>query len=227
MRRRIPTLLLIAATVAASACGDNSTTAPVLSAKTAAGSGPSFSGYNVSGGGDDAAAAAAAVNNSATSGSATFSPSGGTLSFGGLFTLTYREGSVSLCDKGGTQCAPLTEPVTVTVTYGIVNGGPAIDFGTVGKKHLYFAAPGAKLATSYYASDWRTILASGQHLGFLFAPAFGSAPSELHAPASHFDRTTGELWRWVRHFTGYNVAGGDGCDPNVDPTCASSPDAGM
>src|SRR5579859_2587126 len=201
MRRRIPTLLLISATLAVTACGDNSTTAPVPSAKSATGYTPSFTGYAVSTGGDDQAFAAV---NSAT-GFATahvqFVPGGGSFDFGGLFTLTYRQGSVSLCNDVGADCAPISGPVAATVTYGIGASGPSINIDVDAGGHLYFATPGAKLSTSFYAKSWQSILASGQHIGILYAPTFGF-PSELNAPKSHFNRGTGELWRWVSHFSG-------------------------
>jgi len=221
MRRRIPTLLLISATLAVTACGDNSSTAPVPSAQKSAGSTPSYTGYAVSADGDQTFASVNAATNSTTIPNVEFSPKGGSLNFGDLFTLTYRQGSVSLCDEGGTGCAPLTQSVTVSVTYGIVNGGPSIDIGTVNGKHLYFATPGAKLSTSYFAQSWQNILASGQHIGILYAPTFG-ATSELNAPKSHFNKGTGELWRWVSHFSGYAVSAN--CDPNDPTSCADSPD---
>ena len=154
----------------------------------------------------------------------TFDANAGVFS-AGTFTVTYRPGSVSICDDNGNSCKPVTGQIAVLVTTGAIGNAPVFDIEVVGGGHLTFAAPGARLSTSFWASDWKSILASGGHVGLVYAPTLGAA-YEPRAPKSHFNPQTGELWRWVRHFSGYVGSAGP-CDPNADPTCAPSADAGQ
>lgn len=215
MRRSIPTLLLISAAIALTACGEYSTTEPQSGARSL---GPSFAGYAVSGDDQSGAQAAATLTSIPSGTPVTFSQAGGTFKFG-YFTLTYRQNSLLLCDESGTICSPATGDQQVTVKYD--PNGAWIDFSvTSSGKHLGFVTPGAKLSTTAFAGQWKSLV--GTHFGLLYAPTPGQ-PSELNAPKSHFDAGTGSLWRWVTHFSGYAVSGGDNCDPNVDPTCAPPP----
>lgn len=229
MRRSIPTLLLVSAAIALTACGEYSTTEPLSGAKNA-GLAPSFAGYAVTGDCDPsvdptcvATANASLVPGATNAGqTVTFYAKGGTIHFGGLFTLVYRQNSVSICNSQGTSCSALNGSVTATATYGLnAKGAPYLDIELPdASQHLYFATPGAKLSTSFYANNAQSILGSGKPLGLLYAPTLGS-PSEPNAPKSHFD-AAGNLWRWITHFSGYAVTG-DCTDPN-DPSCAQPPE---
>jgi hypothetical protein len=159
---------------------------------------------------------------------------------GGFFTLNVPANAVcSLASSYGPgtwddECTTLgqDESITVTATFGINGGGPAVDFSP----ELRFS-PNAQvtLSTSLYAQ----ILTAGadffrQHpstlsfFGMYYAPTFGadvvtdagSDPSLV----THISLTTGLVWRRIKHFSGYNVTSGLACTPSPDdPNCVEVP----
>src|SRR5438046_570698 len=62
------------------------------------------------------------------------------------------------------------------------------------------------------------------HFGFMYAPSLGHV-SERYAPRSVIDFGTGRVWRYVTHFSSYNIATGEACNPeDGDPNCVPVPD---
>src|SRR5438477_4275137 len=134
--RRNSTLLATATLLIALGCGDN-TVAP-RSPSGAAPRGPLLSRSG---------------ETSLSTKTVSLSANGGSYTFGDL-NLSYGKGQLLLCEGDSDNCSPVSRRVRVTVTFGIVNGAPAIDIDA-GSDHVRFASPGAVLSTTYYADDIR------------------------------------------------------------------------
>lgn len=159
---------------------------------------------------------------------------------GGMFTLTVPANGVCVLGSSygpGQWDAPCTtlgadETITLTATYGFANGGPVIDFAP----QLRFS-PNAEvtLATGIYASllsSLRPSFATNpsvlRYFGMYYTPDLGTTGNTDAAfdptLVTHINLRTGMVWRRVKHFSGYNVAGGMPCDPSPnDPNCIEGP----
>jgi hypothetical protein len=171
----------------------------------------------------------------------TLTPAGGTYSVGdGFYTLTVPKDGVCVLESSygpgewDSPCATLGEgkSIQVTATYGFANGGPVVDFSP----ELRFS-PTAQvtLSTGMYApllTALRPWLATNpsllQYFGMYYTPDLGAtATTDAAFDASlvtHINLRTGLVWRRVKHFSGYNVAGGMPCEPSPnDPNCVAPP----
>jgi hypothetical protein len=146
-------------------------------------------------------------------------------------TLTYALGSGnsitfpagSLCDPSSTYgmtewdkpCAPATGPINIaTKAWLDRNGNPQVDFGT----HVRFVPTAVP-------SGWVTITfgskfqAASPFFNILYCTSIGQQciNESLTDPslATVVDPITNRVWRRIKHFSGYILTSGDGCDPTV------------
>jgi hypothetical protein len=170
----------------------------------------------------------------------TLTAAAGTIDIGGFYTLNVPDNAVCTLDSPygpGTWDSPCTtlgpsDSITVTATYGFSTTGPAVDFSPA----LRFS-PSAQvtLSTSLYApiiTTWQSFFAQHpsalQGLGMYYAPSL-DAPMVTDAAVdstvvTHINLSSGLVWRRVKHFSGYNVATGQVCDPSPDdPNCVPTP----
>jgi hypothetical protein len=165
----------------------------------------------------------------------TVPPVGGTFSLSGLYNVTFPAGAI--CDPSrsnyadwGAPCPTLKSAIKVRATVQLTAGGLAVDF----QPELRFA-PGSPvtISTGMFAPF---ILANrtffSQHpsalrpFAMLYTPSLGANPvaDYLTDPdaVTHINLSTGQVWRHVKHFSGYSIFGGGSCDPSPDnPDCIS------
>ena len=150
-----------------------------------------------------------------------------TINIGGLFTLRVPANAVcSLNSPYGpgywdSPCQTLggRTSVTVTAKYGISSTGPEVNFSPELRFSPYIKVT---LSTPYYS---RTLTSNRSYyeshpsaLAFVNMYFEAGLPAPLVADvtsdnslATHVNLWSGNVWRRIKHFSGYNVATGDGC----------------
>jgi hypothetical protein len=225
MRRFSRTLPIAGAAVFAvlSISCDQSTTAPGARLRTTPADKPSLD-YN----------SGSAFNGLRTT-SFTVTSAGGTFQIGGLYALNFPANSI--CDPATSTYGPGTwndpcstladgQSVTITATYGFTSSGFTIDFSPAlrfNTKVLIATNIYADAITSnaaYYAANPSAL----HYLGIYYRPQLGAAAQTDAAfdgsLVTHVNLRTGIVWRWIKHFSGYNVYTGLPCDPSPDdPDC--------
>ena len=99
-------------------------------------------------------------------------------------------------------CTKLTTPITIKATVWTVNGRPQVDFN---KALRFYRNSSLELPTIYLQDPW-----AASHNGridyctFLSLSCLNEAISDLLLITNR-DPGTGFLWRYIRHFSGYNV----------------------
>lgn len=124
------------------------------------------------------------------------------------------------------------ESITVTATLGFANGGPMIDFSP----ELRFSpSVQVTLSTGIYApllTTLRPLFASNpsllRYFGMYYTTDFGATGTTDAAfdasLVTHVNLRSGLVWRRIKHFSGYYLAGGKACDPSPDnPDCVEGP----
>ena len=174
-------------------------------------------------------------------------PNGGTYHVGD-FDVVIPAGAV--CDPATTKygprhwdrdCSPLKRTLTVNVVAQRSHGAVSVDF----QPDLRFrpSAGSVRIQTSAFAdllksSDVRQLSPTSSYFNqflLLYSPT-GQATRidevrSLGDPSlvTHIDRTTGLVWRRIKHFSGYIIAGFK-CDPSVqagDMQCSSDDPSGV
>lgn len=171
----------------------------------------------------------------------TLTSAGGTYDVGnGFYSLDVPANAVCVLGSSygpgewDSPCATLAdgESITVTATFGFANGGPVVDFSPA----MRFS-PNAQvtLSTGMYApllTNFRPLFTANpsllRYFGMYYTPDLGATATTDAAFDSsvqtHINLRTGLVWRRVKHFSGYNVAGGMPCDPSPnDPNCVEVP----
>ena len=228
MRGTLRTLIAVAAVTAFAGCSDSSSTSPSARSVLAPGHGPTldispsltFSGYRTA--------------------SFTLTASGGKYTVGdgdGLFTLTFPANSV--CDPAvssygpGTWDSPCTtlsstQSITVSATYGFTTNGFAVDFQPALRFNpntsVKISSPiyaGVLIPNAAYFAANPSIL---RYVGIYYAPTLGGVgETDFAFDASvmtHVNLGTGQVWRRIKHFSGYNIGSGLPCTPSPDdPDC--------
>jgi hypothetical protein len=168
----------------------------------------------------------------------TLTSDGGKYSIGdGIYTIVFPANSV--CDPDRSTYGPGTwdqpcktldddQSITVTATYGFTSHGLSIDF----QPALRFSPKQeVRISTGVYAgilttfSDYFAANPSALHfLGIYYAPDLSSAGKTDaafdYSLVTHVNLTTGQVWRRIKHFSGYNITTGLPCDPSPDdPDC--------
>jgi hypothetical protein len=168
----------------------------------------------------------------------TLTSAGGKYSIGdGLYTIVFPANSV--CDPAKSSYGPGTwddncktlsdgQSITVTATYGFTTQGLSVDF----QPALRFSPKQeVRISTGVYAgilttfSDYFAANPSALHfLAIYYAPDLTSAGKTDaafdYSLITHVNLTTGQVWRRIKHFSGYNVTTGLPCDPSPDdPDC--------
>ena len=153
-----------------------------------------------------------------------------TINIGGLFTLKVPKNAVCTLNSPygpgywDSPCNTLDyrSSVTVTAKYGISSTGPEVNFSPELRFSPYIKVT---LSTSYYS---RTLTSNRNYyashpsaLSFVSMYFEAGLPEPLVADvsgdnslATHVNLWSGNLWRRIKHFSGYNVTSGDcsGCD---------------
>lgn len=160
----------------------------------------------------------------------TVTPNGGTFSVAGLYQVSFPANAV--CNPSttnyatGAGCTPLTSNITVQATVQLTGNGLAVDFqpelrfvdGSPVTISTSIFAPLIVLNRSFFAQHPSAL----NPLAMLYTPSLGAAaiPDYLTDPdaITHINLTNGQIWRHVKHFSGYSITGGSSCDPS-DPTC--------
>jgi len=148
-----------------------------------------------------------------------------TINIGGLFTLRVPANAVCTLNTpigAGTWDQPCNtldwrSSVTITAKYGVSSTGPEINFSP----ELRFS-PSIKvtLSTSYYARNltanrnyyashpWALKFLDMYFQAGLNAPLVADAVSDPSL-TTHVNLWSGNVWRRIKHFSGYNVTSGD------------------
>lgn len=162
---------------------------------------------------------------------------GGSFAVAGLYTISFPENSV--CNPENTQygatewdksCSTLRsgQSIKVHAVLSLASGGLSIDFTPA----LRFSpssqvtistdlfAPVLKANKDYFLSHPGSL----NFLAIAYAPSLGAgAVKDYKADASvitHVNLSTGQIWRRVKHFSGYTLATGESCDPSPsNPDC--------
>lgn len=164
---------------------------------------------------------------------------GGTYSIGnGLFTIKIPSNAV--CDPAvssygdGTWDSPCTtlasgQSLAVTVTYGLTSANvpvldvsPGIRFNPNSVVVLGTNAYASSIVAnaSYYKSNPQAL----HYFGMYYTPDLGTTAytdaGNDNSLITHVNLSTGNVWRRVKHFSGYNILTGLPCDPSPDdPNC--------
>lgn len=167
----------------------------------------------------------------------TVTSNGGSFNIGGLYTVNFPANSV--CDPSVSSYGPGTwddscttlgagQSVTITATYGFTFGGPVVDFAPALR---FNPNTNVTISTGLYAplltafkSYWLANPSALHWLGIYYTPNFGHTTVTDGAFDSslvtHVNLTTGQIWRRVKHFSGYSVSTGEPCTPSPDnPDC--------
>jgi len=164
-------------------------------------------------------------------------PAGGTFNVGGLYSLNFPANSV--CDPARSTYGPTEwdndcttldpgQTVTIRATLSLTSSGLAIDFSPA----LRFSpATQVTISTNVFASlitanrDYFAKNPSALNpLAILYSPTLGATGSSDYSSdasvVTHVDLTTGNIWRRVKHFSGYSMTTGESCEPAPDnPDC--------
>lgn len=167
----------------------------------------------------------------------TVTSKGGSFEIGNLYTVTFPANSV--CDPitsgygpstWNSSCATLADgqSITVTATYGFHHGGPVVDFSPALR---FNPSTTVTISSGLYApllvafrSYWLGHPAALDWLGIYYTPDLGATDITDAASDStlrtYVNLTTGQVWRRVKHFSGYSIATGEPCTPSPDnPDC--------
>jgi hypothetical protein len=169
----------------------------------------------------------------------TLTSRGGSFAISGLYTVTFPANSVCNPDNtkyGSTEwdkaCSTLRDGQSIKVhaVLSLASGGLAIDFTPA----LRFSPSSqVTISTGVFAPVLKAnkdyFLAHPSALNFLaisYSPGLGaSSVNDYKTDSSlitHVNLTTGQIWRRVKHFSGYNISTGQACDPSPDnPDCVS------
>jgi hypothetical protein len=159
---------------------------------------------------------------------------------GGFYTLNVPADGVCVLESSygpgewDAPCQTLSgnQTITVTATFGFARGGPMVDF-----------SPGLRfnpnsqvtLSTGMYApllTTLRPLMAQNsallRHFAMYYTSDFGASGAADAAfdptAVTHVNLRSGMVWRRVKHFSGYYLAGGMPCDPSPDdPNCSEGP----
>jgi hypothetical protein len=222
MKRRIlPNLLAGAALLLASACSD--AVAPDATSRKAPTASPDLASYE------------AITTRLATT--LTLDPRGNDYTFGS-FRLHVPAGSV--CDPAtsgygpGTwdlPCAPITQSLVLRAELSFQDGRAWVDFH-----------PNVRFAPSQDRSGWVTLttrrypmqlhrayaLGDLNSFAMLYAPSIGASVIDEggsdRSMVTHVNLRDGEIWRRLKHFSGFTITAGFACEPNADNnTCGAIP----
>ena len=169
----------------------------------------------------------------------TLTSRGGSFAVAGLYTVNFPENSV--CNPDNTKYGPTEwdkgcstlrsgQSIKVHATLSLASGGLAIDFSP----DLRFSpnsqvtistdvfAPLLKANKNYYVGHPDAL----NFLAISYAPSLGATSvKDYKADPSlitHVNLITGQIWRRVKHFSGYNIVTGQSCDPSPDmPECVA------
>jgi hypothetical protein len=170
----------------------------------------------------------------------TVTAAGGTFAIGDLYTLTIPAGAVCIPGTNygpGTWDLPCTtlregQSVKVTASYGFANNGPVVDFSP---DMRFSPTKQVTLSTSLFAPVLTTFRAFFQanptalrYFSIYYTPDFGNTRVSDAAldPSltTHINLKTGEVWRRIKHFSGYNQTSGLACDlESGDADCKANP----
>jgi hypothetical protein len=161
---------------------------------------------------------------------------GGKYSIGDLYTLSVPANAVCVPESSygpGTwdlPCATLSagQSVKVTATYGFGKSGPVVDFTpdirfspktqVTLSTDLY--APILTMFRGYFAANPSSL----RYFGIYYTSDFGNkvVADALSDPSlvTHVNLKTGDVWRRIKHFSGYNVVSGAVCEVGPEnPDC--------
>jgi len=161
---------------------------------------------------------------------------GGTYTIGNVYTVSFPSNSV--CVPGSTYgpgtwdtpCQTLrgNESIAVTATYELTGNGLAVSF----QPEIRFnPSTTVTLSTDIYSSiltnfRWLWLANPGalRSLGIYYIDNLNSTPviDAATDPSlrTYINLTTGQVYRRVKHFSGYNIATGDACNvTDGDPGC--------
>lgn len=161
---------------------------------------------------------------------------GGTYTIGNVYTVSFPSNSV--CVLGSTYgpgtwdtpCQTLhgNESIAVTATYELTGNGLAVSF----QPEIRFNPnTTVTLSTGIYSSiltnfRWLWLANPGalRSLGIYYIDNLNSTPviDAATDPSlrTYINLTTGQVYRRVKHFSGYNVTAGDACNiTDGDPAC--------
>ena len=227
MQIRLWHLAALAALAAASACSESGTAPQAASPSARPTPVAPATAFDYSNGG----------RFGAQSNSFTLTAQGGSFNVNGLFTLNFPANSV--CDPGQSSygpghwddpCVTLSGDQSIQLHSVVVltPNGMAVDFSP----HLRFSPNTiVTISTNIFAP---VLLANpsffAQHPNSLSALVVSYSPSLSDSPVddyvsdpsliTHVNLSTGQIWRRVKHFSGYSVTNGQPCDPSPDnPDC--------
>jgi hypothetical protein len=226
MRPTFRYLAAAAAIVSLAACSESATSPAASASRIAPPSDPAF---DFSGGGSRSFGD--------QSSNFTVTSRGGSFTVNGLFTVNFPANSVCNPDRssyGPTEwdkdCSTLRadESVRVQARLRLTSTGVAVDFSPA----LRFA-PNTQVTlstdifASVLASNRSYFSANHQALNLLavnYSASLGnSGVADYTADPTvmtHVNLATGTIWRRVKHFSGYAMAGGESCEPAPDiPDC--------
>ena len=197
--RRLPKLVTLALVVIVGACSSDSTIAPNgARAKVA----PLFAGATIP--------SKILMFRDTVVVEFTVGPEGGSADIGN-HAITFPASTIcdpSVSTYGPTEwqapCEVLTSPVTITATSWIdVNGHPRIDFTPALR---FTATPDGSLPT-LYLRDSDAVLQDWSSIVYCLELTSGCVNESVldSALTTYRDPVTGFLYRFIRHFSGYNV----------------------
>jgi len=161
---------------------------------------------------------------------------GGTFNIGNLYTLSFPSNSV--CVPGSTygpgtwdtpcQTLGAHESLAITATYEMTPTGLAVSFTP---EIRFNPNTTVTLSTGIYSSiltNFRSLWLANpgalRTLGIYYIDNLNSTPTVDAATdpslLTYINLTTGQVYRRVKHFSGYNIATGNSCDiTDGDPGC--------
>ena len=164
---------------------------------------------------------------------------GGTYNIGNLYTLSFPSNAV--CVEGSTYgpgtwdtpCQTLSshQSITVTATYTMTGNGLAISFSP---EIRFNPSTSVTLSTGIYSSIltsfrslWLANPGALRSLGIYYIENLNATPvidaATDPSVRTYIDLTTGQVYRRVKHFSGYNIATGNSCDVTAgDPGCQTA-----
>ena len=196
---RLPKLATLAAVLFVAACSSDSTVAPVGARAIKA---PLFTGATI--------ASKILMYKDTVVVQFVVGPTGGSADIGN-HAITFPAGSIcdpSVSTYGPTQwqapCQVIDAGITITATSWVdVNGHPRIDFTPA----LRFTANAQGVLPTLYLRDSDAVLQDWSSIVYCVLPASGCVNEALTDAAltTYRDPVTGFLYRFIRHFSGYNV----------------------
>ncbi len=197
--RHLPTLATLALVLFASACSSDAAIAPAGARSVVA---PLFAGANIP--------SKILMYRDTVVVEFAVGPNGGTADIGN-HAITFPAATVcdpSVSTYGPTEwqapCQVIDAPVTITATSWIdANGHPRIDFTPA----LRFTANTEGMLPVLYLRDADAVLQDWSSIVYCVLPASGCVNESLTDATltTYRDSVTGFLYRFIRHFSGYNV----------------------